>query len=110
MLQTGDRILFIDNTSLRNKTINEINHLLKTTDEVVKLKIKKVSQFATVGFQQLILVYNTCKWLKKWIHCSNGPRTCQLSFARVTLESSIVWISNESVNSNPSTVLIRNEL
>ena len=29
MLQTGDRILFIDNTSLRNKTINEINHLLK---------------------------------------------------------------------------------
>ena len=41
MLQRGDMILFIDNISLRNKTINEIDQLLKSSDEIVKLKIKK---------------------------------------------------------------------
>ena len=41
MLQPGDRILFIDNSSLRNRSINEINNLLKSTEEIVKLKIKK---------------------------------------------------------------------
>jgi C-terminal processing protease CtpA/Prc len=41
MLQAGDRILFVDNISLRNKTVNEINQLLRANEEVVKLKIKK---------------------------------------------------------------------
>jgi C-terminal processing protease CtpA/Prc len=41
MLQPGDRILFIDNSSLRNRSVHEINSLLKSTDEIVKLKIKK---------------------------------------------------------------------
>ena len=41
MLQPGDQILFIDNTSLRNKSMNEINQLLSVNEEIVKLKIKK---------------------------------------------------------------------
>jgi hypothetical protein len=41
MLQRGDMILFIDNISLKNKSINEINQLFKACDEIVKLKIKK---------------------------------------------------------------------
>jgi hypothetical protein len=57
MLQTGDRILFIDNTSLRNKTINEINHLLKTTDEVVKLKIKKDEVYTDDNIDEKVVVY-----------------------------------------------------
>jgi len=32
---------FVDNISLRNKTVNEINQLLRANEEVVKLKIKK---------------------------------------------------------------------
>jgi hypothetical protein len=57
MLQTGDRILFIDNTSLRNKTINEINHLLKTADEVVKLKIKKDESYTDDNTDEKVVVY-----------------------------------------------------
>ena len=41
MLQPGDQILFIDNNSLRNKSINEINQLLNVNEEIIKLKIKK---------------------------------------------------------------------
>jgi RNA-binding protein YhbY len=41
MLQPGDQILFIDNTSLRNRSINEINQLLNVNEEIIKLKIKK---------------------------------------------------------------------
>ena len=41
MLQPGDRILFVDNTSLRGRSLNEIYQLLRTNDEIVKLKIKK---------------------------------------------------------------------
>ena len=41
MLQPGDRLMFIDSTSLRGKTIAEINQLFKNSDEIVRLKIKK---------------------------------------------------------------------
>lgn len=41
MLQPGDRLMFIDHISLRGKSLGEINQLLKNTDEIVKLKIKK---------------------------------------------------------------------
>lgn len=41
MLQRGDTILFIDNINLRNKSINEIIQLLKSPDEILKLKIRK---------------------------------------------------------------------
>jgi hypothetical protein len=41
MLQPGDQILFIDNNSLRNKSISEINQLLNVNEEIIKLKIKK---------------------------------------------------------------------
>lgn len=44
MLQRGDTILFIDNISLRNKTLNEVNNLLMSGDEVIKLKIRKEEQ------------------------------------------------------------------
>ena len=45
MVQSGDRILFIENTSLRNKPLNEINQILKNCEEVVKLKIRKDEVF-----------------------------------------------------------------
>lgn len=41
MLQAGDRLMFIDSYSLKGKSISDVNQLLKNTDEVVKLKIKK---------------------------------------------------------------------
>lgn len=41
MLQPGDQILFIDNISLRNKPLTEVSQLLRTSEEIVKLKIKK---------------------------------------------------------------------
>ena len=41
MLQRGDTILFIDNICLRNKTLSEISQLLRSTDEILKLKIRK---------------------------------------------------------------------
>ena len=41
MLQPGDRLMFIDHISLRGKPISEVIQLLKNTDEIVKLKIKK---------------------------------------------------------------------
>lgn len=41
MLQSGDQILFIDNFSLKNKSLSDVNQMLKTNDEIVKLKIKK---------------------------------------------------------------------
>lgn len=46
MLQHGDQILFIDNYSLRNKSLAEVNQLLKSSDEIVKLKIKKDENFS----------------------------------------------------------------
>jgi hypothetical protein len=41
MLLPGDRILYIDNICLKNRSIDQINQILKTSDEIVKLKIKK---------------------------------------------------------------------
>jgi hypothetical protein len=41
MLESGDRLMYIDNHSVRGKSINDINQMLKTCDELVKLKIKK---------------------------------------------------------------------
>lgn len=57
MLQPGDRILFVDNTSLRNKSLNEINHLLKTAEEVVKLKIKKDESYTEDNTDEKVVVY-----------------------------------------------------
>lgn len=56
MLQRGDTILFIDNVSLRNKSLNEINQLLKTSEEVVKLKIRKEEQI-TENPEEKLVVY-----------------------------------------------------
>ena len=41
MLQPGDRLMFIDQFSLKGKSIADINQLIKNSDEIVKLKIKK---------------------------------------------------------------------
>ena len=41
MLQPGDRLMFIDQYSLKGKSIADINQLIRNSDEVVKLKIKK---------------------------------------------------------------------
>lgn len=48
MLQQGDQILFIDNYSMRNKTLGEVNQLLRSADEIVKLKIKKDDSFSGI--------------------------------------------------------------
>jgi C-terminal processing protease CtpA/Prc len=41
MLEAGDRLMYIDNHSLRGKAISDIEQMLKNCDELVKLKIKK---------------------------------------------------------------------
>lgn len=57
MLQPGDRLMFIDHISLRGKSINEINQLLKNTDEVVKLKIKKDEIYTEDNVDEKTVVY-----------------------------------------------------
>ncbi len=57
MLQRGDTILFIDNISLRNKNMNEINQLLRSPDEVIKLKIRKEETYAVEDPEEKIVVY-----------------------------------------------------
>lgn len=59
MLQQGDQILFIDNYSLRNKSLTEVNQLLKSTDEIVKLKIKKDESFSGKrGLKKLFVIFS----------------------------------------------------
>ena len=57
MLQRGDTILFIDNFSLRYKNLNEVNQLLKSPDEVIKLKIRKEETFPVEDPEEKIVVY-----------------------------------------------------
>ncbi|CAF0768747.1 unnamed protein product [Brachionus calyciflorus] len=57
MLQQGDQILFIDNYSLRNKTLGEVNQLLRSADEIVKLKIKKDDSFSEENSDDKSIVY-----------------------------------------------------
>jgi hypothetical protein len=67
MLQQGDQILFIDNISLRGKTINEINQLLHTNEEVVKLKIKKDELYTDDYPADKLVVYTV------EMHRNGGP-------------------------------------
>lgn len=45
MIQTGDHMLYIDSTCLKNKSLEEISQLLRGSEEIVKLKIKKDELF-----------------------------------------------------------------
>lgn len=42
----GDQILYINNMSLKNRPLNEVNHLLRINEEVVKLKVRKDEHYA----------------------------------------------------------------
>ncbi len=57
MLQRGDTVLFIDNISLRNKNLNEVNQLLRSPDEVIKLKIRKEEAPVVGEPDEKIVVY-----------------------------------------------------
>jgi hypothetical protein len=46
MLQVGDQILYVNNVSLKNRPLNEVNQLLRANEEVVKLKVKKDELYA----------------------------------------------------------------
>ena len=57
MIQPGDRLLSIDNQSLRGKSLNEIINLLKICDDIVRLKIKKDDMYAEDNLSENLVVY-----------------------------------------------------
>jgi C-terminal processing protease CtpA/Prc len=50
MLQVGDQILYVNNASLKNRPLAEVNQLLRANEEVVKLKLKKDELYAGFYF------------------------------------------------------------
>ncbi len=57
MIQAGDRLLSIDAHSLRGKSLNEIVTLLKSCDDIVRLKIKKDDIYAEDNLSENVVVY-----------------------------------------------------
>jgi hypothetical protein len=57
MIQAGDRLLSIDTHSLRGKSLTEIVTLLKTCDDIVRLKIKKDDIYAEDNLSENVVVY-----------------------------------------------------
>ncbi len=57
MIQPGDHLLSIDIHSLRGKSLKEIALLLKTCDDVVRLRIKKDDIYAEDNLCENIVVY-----------------------------------------------------
>jgi len=57
MIQAGDRLLSIDNHSLRGKSLTEIIQLLKNCDDIVRLKIKKDDIYAEDNLSENNVVY-----------------------------------------------------
>jgi PDZ domain len=54
MLQVGDQVLLLNNASLKNRPLVEVNQLLRANEEVVKLKVRKDEQYAEEQQQQLL--------------------------------------------------------
>ena len=57
MIQTGDHLLSIDTHSLRGKNLHEIVSLLKTADDVVRLRIKKDDNYSEDNLCENNVVY-----------------------------------------------------
>ena len=57
MIQPGDQLLSIDAHSLRGKSLNDIALLLKTCDDVVRLRIKKDGIYAEDNLCENVVVY-----------------------------------------------------
>ena len=57
MIQTGDHLLSIDMHSLRGKNLHEIVSLLKTADDVVRLRIKKDDNYSEDNLCENNVVY-----------------------------------------------------
>lgn len=57
MIQPGDQLLSIDAHSLRGKSLNDIALLLKTCDDVVRLRIKKDDIYAEDNLCENVVVY-----------------------------------------------------
>lgn len=65
MLQPGDQILYIDNTCLKNKSLDEIKQMLKGNEEIVKLKIKKDENNTGKNETTITLYLNTISLFNK---------------------------------------------
>jgi hypothetical protein len=57
MIQTGDHLLSIDTHLLRGKSLNEIISLLKTCDDIVRLRIKKDDIYSEDNLSENMVVY-----------------------------------------------------
>jgi C-terminal processing protease CtpA/Prc len=57
MIQAGDQLLSIDTHSLRGKSLNEIALLLKTSDDIVRLRIKKDDIYSEDNLCENVVVY-----------------------------------------------------
>jgi hypothetical protein len=57
MIQIGDQLLSIDTHSLRGKSLNDISLLLKTCDDIVRLRIKKDDIYAEDNLCENVVVY-----------------------------------------------------
>lgn len=57
MIQAGDRLLSVDGHSLRGKSLHEIVTLLKNTEDIVRLKIKKDENYAEDNLSGNSVVY-----------------------------------------------------
>lgn len=57
MIQAGDQLLSIDTYSLRGKSLNEVASLLKNSDEIVRLRIKKDDAYTQDNLCENVVVY-----------------------------------------------------
>lgn len=57
MIQAGDHLLSVDTHSLRGKNLNEIQALLKTCDDIVRLRIKKDDVYSEDNLCENVVVY-----------------------------------------------------
>ena len=57
MIQPGDHLLSVDTHSLRGKSLQEIVTLLKNTDEIVRLRIKKDDNYSEDNLCENMVVY-----------------------------------------------------
>jgi hypothetical protein len=57
MIQAGDHLLSIDSHSLRGKSLNEIQSLLKICDDIVRLRIKKDDIYSEDNLSENVVVY-----------------------------------------------------
>jgi hypothetical protein len=84
MIQVGDQLLSIDTHSLRGKSLNEIALLLKTCDDIVRLRIKKDDVYAEDNLCENVVVY------KVQLFRQGGPLGLTISGSEDVFEPIIV--------------------